>query len=81
LSAGSDTASHEEALRQWRTVADRSRPHTDDWFQAKYAVAESLHRLGRKSEAAKMIRYLEVTSPLADSEWRQPFAELLTRCQ
>jgi tetratricopeptide (TPR) repeat protein len=81
LSESSDAEVLGEALRQWRIVADRSRPHTDDWFAAKYAVAETLWKLGQKDEAAKLIRYLQVTSPLRDSDWNTSFAELLMRCQ
>lgn len=80
LAARDDPESLAQALRQWRVIADRTPPHGDAWYAAKYQVAELLWRTGRGEEAAKLIRYLRITSPLPTSDWSDRFEELLKKC-
>lgn len=68
------------ALDQWRRVASKSRPRSDRWFKAKYSIALSQFKAGDKPAAAKLIRYLQATEDLSESEWQPKFDELLARC-
>jgi hypothetical protein len=81
LLAADDPAVWQQALDQWRRVATRSRPGSERWFRAKYAIAEALVKLGDKDEAANRIRYLQATTPdLEKTAWKHKFLELLQRC-
>ena len=82
LLAGGDRESAELALAQWRRVAARSRPNTETWYEAKYSVALAQFQLGRNDEAARLIRYLQITPPgLEGSPWNDKFLALLKRCE
>jgi tetratricopeptide (TPR) repeat protein len=77
-----DRESAELALAQWRRVAARSRPNTETWYEAKYSVALAQFQLGRNDEAARLIRYLQITPPgLEGSPWNDKFLALLKRCE
>jgi hypothetical protein len=81
LLAAGDSATLSKALDQWRRVADRTPPRSEAWYQAKYSVALSLFKLGRKEEAATLIRYLQVTPPGLDGTSLKPrFLDLLALC-
>ena len=69
-----------EALDQWRIVAARSRPQSDRWFRAKYAVALASYKVGDKMAAAKLIRYVKATSSLS-ADWSDSFDKLLEKCE
>jgi tetratricopeptide (TPR) repeat protein len=70
------------AVDQWRLVANRSRPRTSRWFQARYSMALAHYKLGDRETAAKQLRYLLETPPgLKDTEWEQPFSDLLRKCE
>ena len=82
LSSLGDKSSLERALGQWRSVASKTRPQTDGWYEAKFSVAQTLYRLGRKEPAAQLIRYLQATPPgLKETRWAAPLRELLVQCQ
>lgn len=68
-----------EALVQWRRVLVGHRPRTDQWYAAKYALAETYIRLGEREEAQQRIRYLKATSGLGNAAWTKKFQELLNR--
>jgi len=58
-----DRGSPEAALAEWRNVERKSRPGTDRWFRAKFAVA-LLHYLSNNTQQAeKIIRLLGVLHP------------------
>lgn len=79
---GTDRRSWEQALQAWRKIAARSRPATDDWYQARYAIAAALIRLGQHSEAAARIRYLQALPPgLQNTLWAARFQQLLEQCE
>jgi tetratricopeptide (TPR) repeat protein len=81
LSARTDKASLEKGLTQWRRVAAKSPPRTQRWWRAKYGVAETQFKLGDKSEAIKLIRYLaEVPPGLEGCDLKDQFMALLKRC-
>jgi len=70
------------AADQWRLVANRSRPRTPRWFQARYSMALAHFKLGDRETAAKQLRYLLETPPgLKDTEWELPFSDLLRKCE
>jgi tetratricopeptide (TPR) repeat protein len=68
-----------EALVQWRRVLVGHRPRTDQWYTAKFALAETYIRLGEREEAQQRIRYLKATSGLGNATWTKKFQELLNR--
>ncbi|MFH1919344.1 MAG: tetratricopeptide repeat protein [Planctomycetota bacterium] len=75
-----DRPSQEAALAKWREVEKKSRPGSDRWFSAKYAVALLHDRSNNREQAEKMIRLLAVLYPeprLRDREVTARFAELL----
>ncbi|MBL8890617.1 MAG: hypothetical protein JNL67_11625 [Planctomycetaceae bacterium] len=56
------------AKRQWRKIGFLTQKNSDDWFEAKYYLAESQRRLGEKDEAAKLLQFVKLTEPQA---WQQ----------
>ena len=68
-----------EALVQWRRVLVGHRPRTDQWYAAKFALAETYIRLDEREEAHQRIRYLKATSGLGNATWTKKFQELLNR--
>jgi tetratricopeptide (TPR) repeat protein len=76
-----DRTSLTKALDKWRAHSGQTKPHSEDWYEAKYSVALALSKLGRKDEAAQLIRYLQVTPPgLDETSLRTIFLELLSQC-
>ncbi len=53
----------EKAINQWRLLASRLRPESDNWFLAKYNVAELLHRSGKRDDALKLLKYIKANPP------------------
>jgi len=66
----------EKALGQWRIIASRSQPRSDQWYRSKYFIAYTLVRLERRTEAEKLVRYLEATDGLGPSPWNEKLREL-----
>lgn len=82
LLQGTDKPSLESALVQWRRIANRSRPQTDQWYRAKYSVALALWKLGQHAAAAARIQYLKTVPPgITDETWKAKFDELQRKCQ
>jgi hypothetical protein len=70
-----------KALDQWRLVASRSQPKTDRWYRAKYHVAEIQFQMGQKTEAAKLIDYLDALPPgLKGAPMEVEFRALRKQC-
>jgi tetratricopeptide (TPR) repeat protein len=81
LLTSDDPARLKLAADQWRLVANRSRPRTPRWFQARYSMALAHFKLGDRDTAAKQLRYLLETPPgLSGTEWEQSFRDLLKKC-
>jgi hypothetical protein len=74
-----DRASWHAAQKQWRELADKSKPGSPPWFRAKYAVAELHHRLGNNEQAVKMIKLIRVLHPNFGGMEAQ-FRDLARRC-
>ena len=69
----------QDALAQWRKVAQNVKQYSPQWYQAKYEVASLLVKTGQKDKAAEMIRLLKLLRPdLGGTEWSEKFEKLLT---
>ena len=63
----------EKPINQWRLLASRRlRPASDNWFLAKYNVAELLHRSGKRDEALKLLKYIRANPPGWDKSKLKP---------
>ncbi len=82
LSKINGEAATQKALSQWRRVAKQLRPHTENWYEAKYNVAMCLKDLGKQAEALKLLEYLKTIPPgWSKSKWKTDFDRLLIDCQ
>ncbi len=69
----------QDALAQWRKVAQNVKQYSPQWYRAKYEVASLLVKTGQKDKAAEMIRLLKLLRPdLGGTEWSEKFEKLLT---
>lgn len=76
-----DPSQREIALSQWRSIASRTKPQSEIWFEAKLNVAKILVAENRKDDAQKMLRYLQAVPPGWDqSTFKTAFDELLREC-
>jgi len=62
----------EKPINQWRLLASRLRPETDNWFLAKYNVAKLLHRSGKRDDALKLLKYIKANPPGWDNSQLKP---------
>ena len=53
----------QKPIDQWRRLASKLRPETDNWFLAKYNVAKLLHSSGQRSDALKLLKYIKANPP------------------
>jgi len=53
----------EKPINQWRRLASRLRPESDNWFLAKYNVANLLHSSGKREDALKLLKYIKANPP------------------
>jgi len=53
----------EAGLLQWRRVAQGSKPQSTRWWRAKYETANTLMKLGKRTEAITLAKYLRDTPP------------------
>ena len=75
-------ASQSQALAQWRLVAQRTRPETDGWFQAKFGLAAAHFRSGDKKQACDIIRLTQSLHPAMGGDKRKAeFMQLLNQCE
>jgi tetratricopeptide (TPR) repeat protein len=81
LSAVDNPGSRQQALQQWRRVAQHSPPKSTRWYRAKYQVAMTYFRLGQPEQTAARLRYLQATSGWEDSGMKAQFEALLKRSQ
>jgi tetratricopeptide (TPR) repeat protein len=71
----------QQGLDVWRRIAGSHRPGTEEWYEARYAIAALLIQLGQPDEAARRIRYLMALPPGLDgSPWQARFQKLLEQC-
>ena len=70
----------QDALDQWRKVAQNVKPYSPQWYRAKYEVASLLVKTGQKDKAVEMIRLLKLLRPdLGGAEWSEKFENLLIK--
>ncbi len=71
----------QKALSQWRIVAKKLKPRSDNWFEAKYHIALVMEQSGDKAGALKLLQYIRATgADWSESEFAAPYEELLRRC-
>ena len=61
----------EKPINQWRLLATKLRPETENWFLAKYNVAELLYRSGKRNDALKLLKYMKANPPGWDNSERK----------
>lgn len=82
LASRGDEASLREALAHWGQIDRRSRPGSDRWFRAKYALADLHHRLRDDAFAVRIIKYTQTLYPsLGGPELKARFEKLLAECE
>ena len=70
----------QDALNQWRKVAQNVKQYSPQWYRAKYEVASLLVKTGQKGKAAEMIRLLKLLRPdMGGAEWSEKFENLLIK--
>ena len=70
----------QDALDQWRKVAQNVKQYSPQWYRAKYEVASLLVKTGQRDKAAEMIRLLKLLRPdLGGAEWSEKFENLLIK--
>ena len=53
----------EKPINQWRRLASKLRPETDNWFLARYNVAKLLYGSGKREDALKLLKYMKANPP------------------
>ena len=53
----------EKPINQWRRLASKLRPRSDNWFLAKYNVAKLLRSSGKREDALKLLKYIKANPP------------------
>ena len=70
-----------QARNKWREIANRTRPKSEQWYQAKYSLALAHYKLGDEKRAADIIRLVQAVPPgLESTQWKKKFLELLALC-
>ncbi len=63
---------YDQALDQWRTLAQGLKENTDDWFEAQYRMIRCHQRAGRLEHAQKLLTLLRLRYPRIESaNWRK----------
>jgi hypothetical protein len=82
LIARPDSVSQAAAMERWKTIVQKTRPGNSAWLKAQYGLALIHYRQGKKAEAARNIRIVELSYPeLGGKDLKQKYLELLDRCQ
>lgn len=63
LADSNDPTDATAAERHWRRLSQQTVEDSDDWFETKYYVAESLRRQGKNEDAYRVLAYLKLTHP------------------
>ena len=72
MTAAYSKSDPEKPINQWRLLARRLRPESENWFMAKYNVAELLHRSGKRDDALKLLKYIKANPPGWDNAKLKP---------
>ncbi|MBL8855589.1 MAG: hypothetical protein JNK57_16595 [Planctomycetaceae bacterium] len=77
LARSNHPADSTAAEKQWRKIGFLTQKNSEPWFESKYFLAESQRRLGKKTEAARVLQFVKETESQA---WQQsPYREQLER--
>ena len=68
-----------DALKAWRMLAQQLKPKTENWYEAKFNVAQSLAQSGQDDEAKKLLRYVEAVHGWEGSAWAKPIEKLMRK--
>ena len=69
----------DDALKAWRTLAKQLKPKTENWYEAKFNVAQSLVQSGQDEDAEKLLRYVQAVHGWEGSQWAKPIESLLRK--
>ena len=70
----------QKAINQWRRLATKLRPQSENWFLAKYNVARLLADDGQNESAEKLLKFMRATPPgWENSELKSEYDALLRR--
>lgn len=61
LAGSNNPTDASKAESHWRRLTQQTREDSDEWFEAKYYVAESLRRQGKTEDAFRLLSYLKLT--------------------
>ena len=68
----------EKAINKWGQVANRLKPHSENWLEAKYEVARLVLQTGDAERAVKLLKYIKLNPPGWDgTKWQDKFEALL----
>ncbi len=82
LSQGSKATDWEAALLRWRELEHHSRTGTPRWYRAKYHLAETYAKLGKRERAAQIVNVTKILHPdLGGPELKSKFEALLQKVQ
>ncbi len=78
-----DDDRYQKAITQWRRVAEKLKPRSENWYEAKYNIALLMHEADNSEGAYKLLEYLKATSPRTwkTTSWSKQLNELLVKCQ
>jgi TolA-binding protein len=70
----------DKAINQWRRLATKLRPQSENWFLAKYQVALLLAESGDRAAAEKLLKFMQANPPgWEQSKLKRDFDRLLRR--
>ena len=69
-------------LAKWRQLASQLKPHSPNWYEAKYKIASLLEQSGQHDEACKLLEFLKAVPPgWEQSKLKLEFERLLAKCK
>lgn len=70
-----------QPLAKWRRIASWLKPHTPNWYEAKYEVARLMLASGDADSATKLLKYIQANPPgWKNSALQSRFEKLLRDC-
>ena len=68
---------NDDALAVWRRLTRVLSPRSENWYEAKLGVGQSLQKSGQVEEARKLLRYLKSVYGWNDSAWADDLDRML----
>jgi TolA-binding protein len=66
-----------DALTAWRLLAQRLPPKSENWYEAKFNVAQGLAKKKQPDAAKQVLKYVQALYGWRGSEWAKPIEQLL----